>query len=416
MLKCLVYTTFLLMLSPGAFSQRLEVTGLTSEDKTDPLGITETHPLLGWKLLSGERDVVQTAYRILVASSPDVLAENTADVWDSRVRMSDSSIRVPYRGAPLVSAGVYYWKVMVWDNHGDSAWSRPASWQMGLLTPGDWDGASWIAYEKLADSARILPGDHYDKAKIRNDVLPLFRKEFRVTKHVTRATAFISGLGQFSLYLNGEKVGHEVLDPSWTQYDKEADYVTFDVTRQLKKGMNAMGVMLGNGFYYIPAVKIRYRKLMVEYGYPSLICLVRICYADGTTKDIITDRSWRTMRGPVVFSSVYGGEDFDARMEQPGWDKPGSRALPSLQEGSRIPYASSSISRPGRPTSSAPASGFLTWDRTRRRYPRSPSREEPKATRSESRRLRWWTRRGGYPSEAPAALRISPMYYAATAG
>lgn len=325
MLKCLVYITFLWILSLGASAQRLEVTGLTSENKTNPLGVTETHPLLGWNLLSTGRNVIQTAYRVIVASSPEILAENTGDVWDSRERASDSSIQVPYRGAQLVSAGVYYWKVMAWDNRGDSAWSRPASWQMGLMERRDWEGASWLAYDKLPDSERILPGDRYDKKRIRNDVLPLFRKEFRVTKHVARATAFISGLGQFSLYLNGEKVGHEILDPSWTQYDKEADYVTFDVTRQVKKGMNALGVMLGNGFYYVPAVRKRYHKLMVEYGYPSVICLVKIRYTDGSEKNIVTDRSWKTTRGPVVFSSVYGGEDFDARMEQPGWNKPGFR-------------------------------------------------------------------------------------------
>ncbi|HEY5393417.1 MAG TPA: family 78 glycoside hydrolase catalytic domain, partial [Hanamia sp.] len=210
-----------------------------------------------------------------------------------------------------------------WDNkNNESQWSKTSSWQMGLLNKNDWKDARWIAYAAMPDSLRIVPAEPdrgSKKLKAINDVLPLMRKDFMVKKALKKATVFISGLGQFEMHLNGNKVGDHFLDPSWTEYKKEALYVTFDVTKQLKTGQNAIGVMLGNGFYFIPRDR-RYRKLTGAYGYPKIICRLALQYKDGTTENIVSDASWKTHRGPVTYASIYGGEDYNANLEQAGWD------------------------------------------------------------------------------------------------
>jgi alpha-L-rhamnosidase len=214
--------------------------------------------------------------------------------------------------------------VMVWDNKNRfSLWSSFSQWQMGLLTKEDWKKANWIAYEKIPDSLiDILPVDVKKDTYTGKNILPLLRKSFTISKKIKEATIFICGLGQFELSINGEKIGDHFLDPGWTKYDKQALYVSFDLTNDLKKGVNAIGVMLGNGFYYIPPVQGRYRKLKVSFGYPKMICRLAIQYEDGSTDNIVTDQSWKTSAGPITFSSIYGGEDYDATLEQENWNRP----------------------------------------------------------------------------------------------
>ncbi|ULT41431.1 alpha-L-rhamnosidase N-terminal domain-containing protein [Niabella defluvii] len=147
------------------------------------------------------------------------------------------------------------------------------------------------------------------------------QERYNYKKDIKAATVFISGLGHFEMSVNGSKIGDHFLDPGWTQYAKQAQYVTFDITDQLRNGTNALGVMLGNGFYYIPGE--RYRKMTGAYGYPKMIARILIEYTDGTTEDIVSDASWKTAPSPVYFSSIYGGEDYDANLEKKGWDKMG---------------------------------------------------------------------------------------------
>ncbi len=323
MWKFLFFCLFLQFWLGHGFAQGLEIEHPLCNYKADPMGVETIVPHLSWQLISDKRGVKQQAYQVLVSDDLALLENNTGNIWNSGKVISDSSVRVAYKGARLNPAELYYWKVKVWDNKQDSSWSRISKWQMGLFDVKDWKGAHWIAYNKMADSDRILPGDNYNKHEQRNDTLPLFRKDFLISKTLKRATVFISGLGQFELYLNGKKVGDHFLDPGWTQYEKEALYVAFDITKELKKGENALGVMLGNGFYYIPVWRHRYRKLTLAYGYPQMICLVRLDYADGSTSYITSDTSWKTTPGPIVFSSIYGGEDYNANLERPGWDNPG---------------------------------------------------------------------------------------------
>ena len=304
-----------------SFAQLLSVNGLQCEYKQDPSGIEDTSPRLSWILNSPERGVMQTAYRILVAGNAADLNGNTGNIWNSGKVNSSASIQIMYKGNTLKPASTYYWKVMVWDNHGHcSGWSAVAQWQMGLLNIADWAGAKWLAYAKMPDSMRIVPfaGNRGPKGlPPSNDVLPLLRKSFTIGKPVKKATLYICGLGHFDLSLNGKKVGDHFLDPGWTQYDKQALYVPFDITNQLLQGNNTIGVMLGTGFYYIPRDK-RYRKMTGAYGYPKMICRLVIEYADGSTGGVVSGRSWKTSPGPITFTSIYGGEDYNAVWNNPG--------------------------------------------------------------------------------------------------
>lgn len=305
-------------------AQQLEIVNPRCEYRQNPLGVDAAQPALSWEIRSSNKNVLQTAYRIIVADDPALLRSNTGNIWDSKKTISPASIQVLYKGKPLQSTRKYFWKVMVWDNKGNNDWSSEAHWQMGLLKADDWKGAQWVAYDQLPDFAKIVPLAHGRGKKewgTRKNILPLLRKTFNVDKAVKQATVFICGLGQFEMSLNGKKTGDHFLDPGWTQYNKHALYVSFDITKDLEPGQNAIGVMLGNGFYYIPGE--RYRKLTGAYGYPKMIVRIVIEYTDGSTTDIVSDGSWRTSPSPIIFSSIYGGEDYNANLEQAGWNQPG---------------------------------------------------------------------------------------------
>jgi len=307
------------------FSQNLSVTNLRCESTQNPLGIDISNPRLSWELRSNQRNVLQTAYRILVADDSALLKKEMGNIWDSKKTISPASIEVQYNGRALQSVKKYFWKLMVWDNKGNSsAWSNITTWQMGLLNRSDWNNAQWIGYDEIVDSLRIAPHIHLNGKRSwgpRRNILPLMRREFSVNKNIKTATTYICGLGQFEMYLNGKKIGDHFLDPGWTNYSKHAQYVTFDITNELKNGDNAFGVMLGNGFYYIPGQ--RYRKMTGAYGHPKMIMRTVIEYTDGSVENIMSDKSWQTFSSPIIFSSIYGGEDYDANLEQEDWDQPG---------------------------------------------------------------------------------------------
>ncbi|MFI5131473.1 MAG: family 78 glycoside hydrolase catalytic domain [Chitinophagales bacterium] len=327
MIKRFLGYLFFSLVSLYSISQKLAVTNLRCEYRQNPLGVDATKPRLSWELNSSQRNILQTAYRVLVADDPSLLEKNIGNIWDSKKKISKTSIQVEYNGKPLESVKKYFWKIMVWDNKGNvSAWSTEAYWQMGLLGKSDWKEAKWIGYDEIIDSLRIAPHIHLNGKRswgARRNVLPMMRKEFTVNKAIKNATAFICGLGQFEMSLNGNKIGDHFLDPGWTNYSKHALYVTFDITDKLRQGKNAIGVMLGNGFYYIPGQ--RYRKMTGAYGHPKMIMLTVIEYTDGTVENIVSDENWKTFSSPVTFSSIFGGEDYDATKEQEGWNELGFR-------------------------------------------------------------------------------------------
>ena len=324
-MKRVLFNIGFYFLTPLCFSQNLSVNNLQCENTFNPLGVDIATPRLSWELQSNQTNVLQTAYRILVADDSLLLKRGIGNIWDSKKTNSSASIQVQFGGKTLQPVKKYFWKVMVWDNKTNvSAWSTMAIWQMGLLKKADWNNAKWIGHDEVIDSLLIAPHVHLNGKRswgARRNVLPLMRKEFQVVKKIKSATAYISGLGHFEMYVNGKKTGDHFLDPGWTNYAKHAQYVTFDITKDLKNGGNAIGVMLGNGFYYIPGQ--RYRKMTGAYGHPKMILRTVIEYTDGSIENIISDESWQTISSPIIFSSIFGGEDYDANLEQQGWDQPG---------------------------------------------------------------------------------------------
>ena len=301
----------------------LHVINPRCEHFTNPLGVDNLKPRFSWQIKTDSRNVIQSAYRILVSDDPEKLVPNTGNIWDSKKVKSDQSVLVRYKGISIKPAEKYYWKVMIWDaSDSASEWSETAFWQMGLLSLSGWEDARWICYEDLPASMHIVPGVHLGRDDLGNrglqrPVIPLFRKEFRVGKPVESATLFISGLGHYEAYVNGNKIGNSFLSPGWTNYDKTILYNTYDVTREIQTGQNVLGAMVGNGFYYIN--RERYRKLVIAFGTPKMICRLRIRYADGSEENIVSGNDWKTLPSPVLYTSIFGGEDYDARMEQEGW-------------------------------------------------------------------------------------------------
>ncbi|RZK82357.1 MAG: alpha-L-rhamnosidase [Pedobacter sp.] len=302
-------------------SLKPKVMELSCEYRSNPLGVMSAAPKLSWKFTSEGRNITQTAYQVLVSDDLASLRQQKGNIWNSGKVASSKSIQVAYAGTQLLATKRYYYKVKVWDNKGNvSDWSAAGLWQMGLLNDGDWKGAKWIGYEEMPESERIVPAVHLrGNFKEKNDILPLLRKRFKINKTIKNATAFVSGLGHFEMSINGKKVGDHFLDPGWTDYDKEALYVTFDVTKMLQNGNNALGIILGNGFYFIPR-DLRYRKITGAYGFPKMICRVHIEYTDGSQQNIISNESWKASLSPITFTSIYGGEDYNATLEQAGWD------------------------------------------------------------------------------------------------
>ena len=303
------------------------VLNLKCENRANPMGI-QTHQVhLSWQGQSNQRNQAQVAYHILVSDSEENLLKNRGNIWDSGIVKSGQSIQLEYAGLPLISEKKYFWKVKIINQSGkETGWSKIANWQMGLLAASDWDNAQWISYFNLPDSMRLVPGshslsgDHLGEKAIARSIVPLFRKEFTVEKKIKKATLYISGLGHYEATINGQKVGESFLAPGWTDYDKVNLYNTYDVSAQLKKGNNAIGVIVGNGFYNIN--RERYRKLIIAYGSPKMISKLNIEYTDGTAASIVSGTDWKCTPSPIVFSSIYGGEDYDATLEQKGWDLP----------------------------------------------------------------------------------------------
>lgn len=472
--NCLILTILSAALASAA---DLQVVSLRCEQLTDPLGIDADAPRLNWNLESDQRAQVQSAYRILVASSRELLDQGRGDLWDSGKVGSDQCVQIAYAGKPLASHAQCWWKVRVWDRDGrESSWSKPARWSMGILNPADWRGAEWIGLDEIgqpadkqafdkakwvwfeegrpdksapvatryfrravelpegatlesavcniaADNEFILfvnghkiddggmsvveapvveflkPGANVIAVQAENvgenpnpagllaqleivlqngktidvgtdaawksadaidgggwlrpgfddsqwkpamelgpygtepwagigkeEVAPIparmLRKEFQPAGNVKRATAYISGLGSSELYLNGEKVGDDVLSPALTEYNKRAFYVTHDVTGMVKQGKNAVGAWLGNGRYRAP--RIGSPTATRTYGLPKLLFLLHIEYADGSVDNVVSNTSWKlTCDGPIRANCEYDGETYDARMELDGWSTAG---------------------------------------------------------------------------------------------
>ena len=287
-------------------SAALRIEQLRCEYLDNPLGIDTPQPRLSWIITSTERGVKQTAYQILVAGSETGLETYQGELWDSGKVASDDTVQIRYTGQPLASRQQAFWKIRVWDQAGAVSESQPARWEMGLLASADWQ-AKWIA--RTTDTS--------------SQPAPLLRRAFKLDGKLKQARAYICGLGYYELFLNGAKVGDHLLDPGYTRYDRRAFYVTYDVTDHLKSGENAMGVILGNGWFNCHTKAVWNFHEAPWRAAPKLLLQLRVEYTDGRSETIVSDESWQCATGPIIFDSIYGGETYDARLEQPGWDTTG---------------------------------------------------------------------------------------------
>lgn len=281
----------------------------------------------GWTLNASEPAERQTAYEIRVFEHCGELP-----VWESGKVFSSESRAVPYGGEPLQAGRSYRWQVRVWDAADRATrWSAPERFTTAL-DPADWE-ARWIGAIRR-EEARLPRGNDYhtwgmppEKAVLweRVDTLAkrsiLLRKEFRAAGPVAEATVRVSGLGHYHLRVNGREADSTVFKPLWSEYDRTVYYNTFDLTEWLAEGPNALGVVLGNGMYNLCGG--RYAKFRHSYGPPTLCLQLDIVYEDGSRERILSDTTWRYAPSPVTFNCLFGGEDYDARLEQPGWDLPG---------------------------------------------------------------------------------------------
>ena len=331
-MKHFLYFLLLPALLWSCSSSDIKPVRLTCEYMENPSVVDESNPRLAWiaEAAEGERGQRQTAWQLRVASSKSKLSD--PDLWDSQKVESEQCDRVPYGGAPLAPRQECWWQVRLWDRDGKvSGWSEPAFWRMGLLQPSDWQ-AGWIGAPWQGEEALPKPvGGPAAELKTFPPPAPMLRKEFSVEKKVAKAVVFTTGLGYFELYLNGQKVGDDVLVPNTTNYGKRPElpneniplpddfpeyrvmYLAYEVSDLLKTGENAIGSILGNGFYN-PA-----KYWTGAYGSPRFIAQLHITYTDGSEQVVVSDASWKASKSPILMDMLYYGEHYDARLEQPGW-------------------------------------------------------------------------------------------------
>ncbi len=318
-LRKLICTTLSLVLAAvfplAAFAQpadALIVSSLRCEYLLNPVAIDTGGPRLSWQLESKARGANQTAYQIIVATTAVNLTANKGDLWDTGKVASNQTIQIAYQGRPLGSRQECFWKVRVWNQSGTaSSWSTPAHWAMGLLESTDWS-ARWIG-DKLPS--------------VENVSATMLRREFKLTSRVNRAILYASALGVYESRLNGQRVGDQILAPEFTDYHSRTQYQAYDVTALLRPGANAIGTLLGDGWYAggIGLARSLVKKPRNIYGdHPRFIAQLEIEFADGRKERIDTDDSWRASReGPIQSADILDGESYDARREMQGWDSPG---------------------------------------------------------------------------------------------
>ncbi len=301
-MKKIIYLLFCTQLFPLSAFTQAAVRNLLTENKKDPIGLDAAAPRFNWQLSSDRKNTLQTAYELVLveAFKPKQI------LWNSGKVISAQSVFVPYAGPTLQSGKKYKWQVQVWDNHGRSAKSDTAFFQMGLLNAGDWK-AKWIE-----------PG--YDEDSVMRPS-PLFRKLINIDKKIVNATAYITAHGLYEAKINGKRIGADYFTPGWTAYKNRLQYQVYDVTSLLTKGENAIGVALGSGWY---RGVIGFSNSRNVYGKDiALLMQVDIHYTDGTTESIITDQNWKSSTGAIRYSEIYNGETVDAREEKINWTLPG---------------------------------------------------------------------------------------------
>ncbi|WP_186755386.1 alpha-L-rhamnosidase [Echinicola salinicaeni] len=288
------------------FQPLLAQVGLRCEYLENPLGIDSKQPRLTWKMEDARSGAEQSAFRLVVHQSKSGQENNNDIVWDTGKQLGDQQL-ITYAGKTLSPFTSYSWTVEVWDKDGVSIGkSVPAMFETGMMSVENWKGA-WI-------------GDGQPQAL---KPAPYFRKEFDTKKKIASARAYIAVGGLYELSINGKRIGNHQLDPAYTRFDRRVLYVTHDVTEALQQGRNAIGVLLGNGWYNHQSTAVWNFHNAPWRNRPTFCMDVRITYEDGTVETIGTDKGWKTHFSPVIFNSIYTAEHYDARLELPGWNQAG---------------------------------------------------------------------------------------------
>ena len=303
----LLFTFFSCATLSGTYPQfdKCVPDNLRCEYLVNPIGIDATAPRLSWQLNDKRHGALQQAYRIFVGTDSLSVVSGRGDVWDSG-RVESDRMLVTCSGNRLEPFSKYFWTVQVWDMDGVLSSPAVASFETGMMKTGNWKG-SWISDLNWIDTRQA----------------PYFRKEIVINKRINSARAYIAVGGLYELQINGRKIGDHRLDPMYTRFDRRNMYVTYDITNSLMNGTNAIGVLLGNGWYNHQSTAVWYFENAPWRNRPVFCMDIHITYEDGSREIFTTDNSWKSALSPVIFNSIYTAEHYDARFEQPGWDMPG---------------------------------------------------------------------------------------------
>ncbi len=312
--KTVITISFILASSILFATGPLEPANLLCEYIINPLGINTAQPRFAWICISKENNKMQSAYELIVSDNLKDINEHKGNMFSTGKVASSKTTQVEYDGKPIKSFTRYYWSVKIYDEHGiASSWSKPAWFETAMLSSNDWS-AKWIS----DGSKNPAKDEDYYKP----DRMPLLRREFPVKKKINKARLYITGLGYYEAYLNGKKIGDQVLDPGFTAYKKEVLYAVYDLT-EMASGKNTISIMLGSGWWNPLPFKFFGRWDLRNYqqtGRPCVIAEIHIDYTDGSTDKIVTDESWLTAPGPIIQNNVYLGEKYDSRLEQQNWN------------------------------------------------------------------------------------------------
>jgi alpha-L-rhamnosidase len=276
---------------------------LRCEYLVNPLGLDAPRPRFTWRLHDNRRGAVQTAYQLTVGTDSLAVARGTGGTWTPG-KASSAQQLVAYAGPTLQPFTKYYWRVQTWGKAGAGNGASPvASFETGLMDQRNWQG-TWIS----------------DTRDVALKPAPYFRTSFEVPRALKKARAYIAVAGLYELYINGRKVGNHRLDPMYTRFDRRTLYVTYDVTPYLRPGKNAVGVLLGNGWYNHQSTAVWYFHEAPWRNRPAFCLDLRLTGADNKVTTITSGTDWKTALGPLVFNSIYTAEHYDARLEKPGWN------------------------------------------------------------------------------------------------
>lgn len=289
-----------------------KVLNLMVNYRKNPVGIDDPNPRLSWQIQAQARGFIQSAYQIQAGCDPAFGAE-AGLVWDTGKVNADSSVHIGYEGETLLPRTRYYWRVRIWDSEDNaSVWSEAAYWETGQLSEQNWH-ASWI-------TAASAPG----QPVVSSDSCDYFRTAFELPDRAVSARIYATSLGMYRLYINGVPADDTQFNPGWTSYNKRLQYQTYDVTQLLTAGENALGCIVGNGWY---KGYLSWDGNKDHYGRQRAVLIqLHATLADGTEQMLISDGSWRTSSGPLLMSELYHGEIYDARLEMDGWASPASRS------------------------------------------------------------------------------------------